>query len=85
MKTKNDIINLKRKNMDNYMKFVLTIIAVGIIGINFQLFSGDIISKANASSHNKVLKIAICTPNGLTCSEITDDKFLTVATAEIER
>jgi len=34
--------------MDNYMKFVLTIIAVGIIGINFQLFGGDIISKANA-------------------------------------
>ena len=35
--------------MDKYMKFVLTIIAVGIIGINFQLFGGDIISKANAN------------------------------------
>ena len=35
--------------MDKYMKFVLTIIAVGIIGINFQLLGGDIISKANAS------------------------------------
>ena len=34
--------------MDKYMKFILTIIAVGIIGINFQLFGGDIISKANA-------------------------------------
>jgi hypothetical protein len=38
--------------MDKYMKFVLTIIAVGIIGINFQLFSGDIISKAEAR-HSK--------------------------------
>ena len=34
--------------MDKYTKFILTIIAVGIIGINFQLFGGDIISKANA-------------------------------------
>jgi len=34
--------------MDKYMKFILTIIAVGIIGINFQLFGGDIISKAEA-------------------------------------
>ena len=35
--------------MDRYTKFILTIIAVGIIGINFQLFGGDIISEANAS------------------------------------
>ena len=34
--------------MDKYTKFILTMIAVGIIGINFQLFGGDIISKANA-------------------------------------
>ena len=34
--------------MDRYTKFILTIIAVGIIGINFQLFGGDIISSANA-------------------------------------
>ena len=35
--------------MDKYMKFIFTIIAVGIIGINFQLLGGDIISKANAT------------------------------------
>ena len=35
--------------MDKYTKFILTIIAVGIIGINFQLFGGDIISEANAT------------------------------------
>ena len=35
--------------MDKYTKFILTMIAVGIIGINFQLFGGDIISKAEAN------------------------------------
>ena len=35
--------------MDKYTKFILTVIAVGIIGINFQLFGGDIISKAEAN------------------------------------
>ena len=39
--------------MDKYTKFILTVIAVGIIGINFQLFGGDIISKANAEHSTK--------------------------------
>tara|TARA_B100001027_G_scaffold108077_1_gene74471 strand:+ start:374 stop:595 length:222 start_codon:yes stop_codon:yes gene_type:complete len=34
--------------MDRYKKFILTIIAVGIIGINIQLFKKDIVSNANA-------------------------------------
>ena len=38
--------------MDKYTKFILTMIAVGIIGINFQLFGGDIISKAEANHYN---------------------------------
>ena len=38
--------------MDKYMKFIFTIIAVGIIGINFQLFGGDIISEANATHYS---------------------------------
>ena len=42
--------------MDRYTKFILTIIAVGIIGINFQLFGGDIISKAEASHANNQMK-----------------------------
>jgi hypothetical protein len=41
--------------MDKFTKVILTTIAVGIIGINVQLFGGDIISDANAhqqqSSH----------------------------------
>jgi len=42
--------------MDKYTKFILTMIVVGIIGINFQLFgediSGYIISKAEARHAN---------------------------------
>ena len=34
--------------MDKYTKFILTTIAVGIIGINFHLFGGEIITKAEA-------------------------------------
>ena len=34
--------------MDRYKKFILTVIAVGIIGINIQLFKNDIVSNANA-------------------------------------
>jgi len=41
--------------MDKFTKVILTTIAVGIIGINVQLFGGDLISDANAhhqqSSH----------------------------------
>ena len=38
--------------MDKYTKFILTIIAVGIIGINYHLFGGEIISKAEARHAN---------------------------------
>ena len=38
--------------MDKLTKGILTVIAVGIIGINFQLFGGDIISKAEARHAN---------------------------------
>ena len=34
--------------MDKYTKFVLTIIAVGILALNVQLFKDDIITNANA-------------------------------------
>ncbi len=35
--------------MDKYTKFILTMIAVALFGINYHMFSGDIISKAEAS------------------------------------
>ena len=60
--------------MDKYTKFILTMIAVGIIGINFHLFGGDIISKAEArhDTHGKtgrgVLHVTIDNwPNSITC------------------
>ena len=34
--------------MDKYTKFILTMIAVALFGINYHLFGGDIISKAEA-------------------------------------
>ena len=37
--------------MDKYTKFILTMIAVALFGINFHLFSGNIISSAEAR-HN---------------------------------
>ena len=56
--------------MDKYTKFILTMIAVGIIGINLQLFGGDIISKAEAnhqtnSSRNHI--IIENSPTSITC------------------
>ena len=38
--------------MDKYTKFILTMIAVALFGINFHLFSGNIISSAEAK-HNE--------------------------------
>ena len=37
--------------MDRYTKFILTMIAVALFGINYHLFNGDIISSAEAR-HN---------------------------------
>ena len=34
--------------MDKYTKFILTMIAVALFGINYHMFSGEIISKAEA-------------------------------------
>lgn len=52
--------------MDKYTKFILTLIAVGILGINFHLFKGDIVGEAFASSH-QIHKITICDSKGYTC------------------
>ena len=42
---------MKGGNMDKYTKFILTMIAVALFGINYHLFDGDIISSAEAR-HN---------------------------------
>ena len=56
--------------MDKYTKFILTMIAVGIIGINFQLFGGDIISKAEANHQSQSSRNHIIIenwPTSITC------------------
>ena len=62
--------------MDKYTKFILTMIAVGILGLNYHLFKGDIISSANASSH-QVHKIALCNEDGTQCVRIHKGNLLT--------
>ena len=49
--------------IDKYSKFILTLIAVGILGINFHLFKGDIIKEAYANT-NQIHKITICSDEG---------------------
>ena len=55
--------------MDKYTKFILTMIAVGILGLNYHMFKGGIISEVQASSH-EVHKIAICDEYGNNCASI---------------
>ena len=59
--------------MDKYTKCILTIIAVGIIGINFQMFGDNIISPAYANS--PVQKVQICDSSGEKCVSLSTDMF----------
>ncbi len=43
--------------MDRYTKFILTIIAVALVGINYHLFNGKIISNAEAGHDRGELRI----------------------------
>ena len=56
--------------MDKYTKFILTMIAVGILGLNYHLFKNEIFSKAYAAS-NEVHKIAICNESGAQCADMS--------------
>tara|TARA_Y200000002_G_scaffold376987_1_gene381804 strand:+ start:225 stop:470 length:246 start_codon:yes stop_codon:yes gene_type:complete len=38
--------------LDKYTKFILTLIAIGIIGINFYLFKVNIVGEVNAAPGN---------------------------------
>ena len=55
--------------MDKYTKFILTMIAVGILGLNYHLFKGEIVSPVHAAS-NEVHKIAICNSEGSVCAKV---------------
>ncbi len=41
--------------IDKYTKFILTLIAVGVIGINFYLYEVNFVKKAYAISNNVVV------------------------------
>ena len=36
--------------MDKYTKFILTVIAIGVLGLNFHLFKSEMISPVNAAN-----------------------------------
>ncbi|MDB9812157.1 hypothetical protein OAB74_00235 [Candidatus Pelagibacter sp.] len=63
--------------MDKFTKGILTVIAVGIIGINVQMLNGGsgFITKANAFG-NKLTKVQICDISA--CSSLTYDGHLKV-------
>ena len=65
--------------MDKYTKGILTVIAVGIIGLNVQMMNGGsgFISKANAFGHEEIIKVQICNTIGK-CAGISYDEKLIV-------
>ena len=54
--------------VDRYSKFILTLIAIGILGLNFHLFKGTFVKDAYA--FNEIHKIAICNEFGTKCANI---------------
>ena len=60
--------------MDKYTKGILTVIAVGIIGLNIQMMNGGgFLTKAHAI--NDVQKIAICDEHGFDCAIVDNSKL----------
>ena len=56
--------------MDKFTKGILTVIAVGIIGLNVQMMNGGgFMSKAHAIG--KVQKVAICDEYGMSCASVS--------------
>ena len=65
--------------MDKFTKGILTVIAVGVIGINVQMLNGGsgFITKANALGHEEIIKVQVCNIIGK-CAGITYDEKLIV-------
>ena len=59
--------------MDKYTKFILTTIAIGILGLNYHLFKGEIVSSAYANE-DKIYKVAICNEWGVHCVGVNKNK-----------
>ena len=61
--------------MDKYTKGILTVIAVGIIGLNIQMMNGGgVITKAHAIGDD-VQKVAICDEHGFDCALVSSSKL----------
>ena len=56
--------------MDNYTKGVLTIIAVALVSISFQLSQTDVIEKAHAVGE---MSVNVCSVTGYNCAGIYKD------------
>tara|TARA_B110000503_G_C6801224_1_gene271205 strand:+ start:235 stop:444 length:210 start_codon:yes stop_codon:yes gene_type:complete len=69
--------------MDKFTKGILTVIAVGIIGINVQMLNGGsgFITKANAFIGEDIVKVQLCNVIG-DCAGISYDKKLKVKVEE---
>ena len=62
--------------MDKFTKGILTVIAVGIIGINIQMLNGGsgFISKAHAVT-TFVQKVTICDEQGFSCAGVSGHRL----------
>ena len=59
--------------MDKYTKIILTIIAVSLLGINFQMMGGSLIQKAFAAEN--IQKVIICDPrNTNLCANVRENR-----------
>ena len=64
--------------MDKFTKWILTVIAVGIIGLNVQIMNGGgFMSKAHA--FGDVQKMAICNESGNRCAYVRRNQALEVS------
>lgn len=63
--------------MDKYTKFILTVIAIGVLGLNFHLFKSEMISPANAAN-NSVQKVVLCNSSGYNCAGITPNGYFKI-------
>ena len=63
--------------MDKFTKGILTVIAVGIIGLNIQMMNGGgFMSKAHAFEQG--VKVSICDRAGMNCADVTRTNRLKV-------
>ena len=62
--------------IDKYTKVILTLIAVGVLGINFHLYSGSIMKDAYAASG--IQKVVICNKRGISCADVSSTRGLEV-------